>query len=283
MRSRVELFTFPEQLPGPARFGKGCVMQSVTVTAAGYVREPLKAVQDLRDALAEFEQAYSASYFIDWGFSRNDQGDRSDIRICERLLFLFKCVKFARKREPELFGMLDPEKGTPPLLDWMYQFMWKAKENESFDLDQNPLSDLANKLQLLEFEILTDNRFVNPSPSNPTPPSANELPPGKKGNNPNYAILKASDPAANAFMYGKKWCEVNYAAQRFRLTASQLTKAATNAKGLFGVVVERRRAQVGNGKKGIQYVYHAGSLQLLSDAIGRVNEKRGKAPGNSRR
>ena len=70
-------------------------------------------------------------------------------------------------------------------------------------------------------------------------------------------------------MDGKQWCTSAHAKARFDIKGPQLTKAATKAEGLRNVVIDRRRAQVGDGKKGIRYVYHFGSLQLLRDAIDR--------------
>lgn len=276
-RRRVELFTFPEQLPGPARFGKGCMMQSVVATAVEYVKSPNKALEDIRDALARFAQAYDATlveqgwirghkdeeawdyaqdtHYETWQFSQNSPLDLTDMRVCERLIFVFKCVALARKREPELFGILiaAPEQGELDLVSWISVFMQRANGEATFRLGSYPLLEFEQKLEAFEFEILTSDRFINPGESN-------------------SAILKESDPEAKAFRDGKKWCTADYAAERFRIQAPQLTKAATNAKGLYDVPVERKRAQIGIGKEGIQFVYHAGSLQLLRDAIGRAKK-----------
>jgi hypothetical protein len=75
-----------------------------------------------------------------------------------------------------------------------------------------------------------------------------------------------TDREAKLFMDGKQWCTAAYAKTRFGIQAPQLTKAST-PKGLFEVVVERKLAQVESGKKGIRFVHHFGSLQLLKDAI----------------
>ena len=80
-------------------------------------------------------------------------------------------------------------------------------------------------------------------------------------------ILTESDRGAKAYKDGKQWCTSEHARKRFGIEAPQLNKASTRPNGLFGVVVERKRAQVGEGKKGIRFVFHFGSLQLLKDAI----------------
>lgn len=242
-------------------------MESAAECAAEYVRAPRKALEDLRDALARFEQSYGPTlvgqgwdYRTEtghetWEFSQNGRVDLADMRVCERLKFVFQCVALARKREPELFGILvvAPEQDQLDLVSWISMFMRLAKGEGPLCLGSYPLWEFEQKLAEFEFEILTSDRFVNPGESN-------------------SAILKESDPAAKFFRDGKKWYTADYAAERFGIQAPQLTKAATNAKGLFGVPVERERAQIGSGKEGIQYVYHAGSLQLLRDAIGRAKE-----------
>ena len=86
-------------------------------------------------------------------------------------------------------------------------------------------------------------------------------------NNSDPTILTESDRGAKAYKDGKQWCTAEHARKRFGIEAPQLNKASTRPNGLFGVVVERKRAQVGDGKKGIRFVFHFGSLQLLKDAI----------------
>lgn len=178
-RSRVELFTVSEQLPGPARFGKGCVMESVAVRAAEFVRTPLNAVQDLRNAFARFEEAYDATLVEmdwpeegkEWRFSQNGRVNLTDMRVCERLKFVFRCVQLARNREPELFGILDPwGYEQPGFVSWMSMFMQEANGKETFCLDGYPLWSLGQQLELFEFEILTRNQSVSPSPPNAEPP-----------------------------------------------------------------------------------------------------------------
>lgn len=255
------------------------MMESLAATAAEYVRTPRKALEDLRDALARFEQTYSPTFagqewnyltetgHETWEFSQNGRVDLTDMRVCERLKFVVQCVALARKRAPELFGILvvAPEQDELDLVSWISMFMRLAKGEGPFCLGSYPLWEFEQKLAEFEFEILTSDRFVNPRES--VESGQAEQGDNRGTDNAGSSLLKASDPAAKTFMDGKKWCVAEYAAKRFGITAPQLTKAATNAKGLFGVEVERRRAQVGNGKKGIQYVYHAGSLQLLADAI----------------
>lgn len=276
------MFTFPEQLPGPARFGKGCVMESVAATAVEYERAPRKALEDLRDALVKFEQAYNPTLveqgwdhrtkteYERWSFSRNDRVNLTDMRVCERLKFVCQCVAFARKHEPELFGILvvAPEQDELDLVSWISMFMRSANGSQTFNLGRYPLWEFERKLQEFEYEIL---RSTSPKTRELTDTRQDKNGGDRLNDNENLAILKASAPEAKTFMVGKEWCTAQYATERFGIQAPQLTKAATNAKGLFGVPVERRRAQVGSGKKGEQYVYHAGSLQLLADAIERAN------------
>ena len=50
-------------------------------------------------------------------------------------------------------------------------FMRSANGEETFCLGRYPLWEFAQKLEAFEFEILTSNRFVNPSPTNATPPA----------------------------------------------------------------------------------------------------------------
>ncbi len=82
-------------------------------------------------------------------------------------------------------------------------------------------------------------------------------------------VLQATESEARAFMDGKHWCTAAYARQRYRIRPQQLTRASTQEKGLRGVVVTRKMAQVGNGKRGRRWVHHAGDLQRLANALER--------------
>jgi hypothetical protein len=80
-------------------------------------------------------------------------------------------------------------------------------------------------------------------------------------------LLTEASTEAPKFKYDGNWCTAEYASKRFRIKAPQLTKSARE-EGLYGVVVERRRVQISDGNSAkVLYVYHAGSLQLLSDVI----------------
>lgn len=181
-RSRVELFTFPEQFPGPARFGEECMMESVSECAAEYVRDPLRAFEDLRDALARFEQTYDPvlieeklDFFTEktskkWLISINGQVNHTHMSVCEHLKFVFECVAMAGRREAELFGILLPKADESKVVSWISWFIesvvaWKSPTY----LAIYPLWELEKKLELFKFEILTSNRFVNPNPTNATP------------------------------------------------------------------------------------------------------------------
>ncbi len=80
-------------------------------------------------------------------------------------------------------------------------------------------------------------------------------------------LLTDFDPEARAYMDGNTWCTAAYASRRYGIKAPQLTKAATNPKGLRNQCVQRRQAQVEQGKGGARFVYHRGDLQLLSNAL----------------
>jgi hypothetical protein len=82
-------------------------------------------------------------------------------------------------------------------------------------------------------------------------------------------VLQATEPEARAFMDGKRWCTAAYARQRYGIRPQQLTRASTQEKGLRGVVVTRKMAQVENGKRGRRWVHHAGDLQRLANALER--------------
>lgn len=233
-------------------------MESVPVTAAEYVKNPRKALEDIRDALARFEQAYDSTLektggpepwsADEWRFSQNDSVNLTDMRVCERLKFVFRCVDLASMREPELFGILNPWDEGSVVVSWISMFMQEANGKEMFCIDGYPLRRLERQLELFEFEILTSDRFVNPGDNR-----------GK--DTANSELLKESAPEAKAFMAGKKWCTAEYAAERFGINASQLSKASTKSIGLYAIKVARRMNEQG------LYVFHRGDLQLLSDAI----------------
>lgn len=75
--------------------------------------------------------------------------------------------------------------------------------------------------------------------------------------------LSETDPKAKQFMDGGRWVTAEFALERFDIKGPQLTKAATKAKGLYSIQIERRKNSDG------LFVYHFGSLQLLRDAIDR--------------
>lgn len=173
-------------------------MESEAVTALEYERAPHKALEDLRDALVEFEQAYDPTLveqawdyrakkgFEMWSFSQNGRVNLTDMRVCERLKFVFQCVAFARKREPKLFGILvvATEQVELDLVSWISMFMSIANGNETFNLSRYPLWEYERKLKEFEYEILRSDRFVNPSSTNATPlAEANQ--PGTGGHLPN--------------------------------------------------------------------------------------------------
>jgi hypothetical protein len=254
------------------------MMQSVPATAVEYERAPRKALEDLRDALARFEQVYNPTLtgegwdfrtntgYETWSFSQTCRANPTDLRVCERLKFVFQCVALACRHVPELFGILVvPHKQDElDIVSWITIFIRTANRNETFEFARYPLLDFEQKLHEFEYEILRS-----------TPPATQQLNDPKEGkqgddgrnDNANPAILKGSDLEAKAFMDGKRWCTAAYSKTRFGIQGPQLTKASTSRQGLYGVVVQRKRAQVEEGKKGIRFVFHFGSLQLLKDAI----------------
>jgi len=80
-------------------------------------------------------------------------------------------------------------------------------------------------------------------------------------------LLRATDPEAAAFRYQGKWCTAKFAKERYGIMAQQLTRASTQEKGLRGITITRRKAQVSEGKRGQVLVYHAGDLKRLADAL----------------
>ena len=80
-------------------------------------------------------------------------------------------------------------------------------------------------------------------------------------------LLKASDAAAKAFMDGKQWCTADFALNRYGIKPQQLNRASTQEKGFKGIIVTRKKAQVGERKRGRMLVYHAGDLQRLANAL----------------
>ena len=80
-------------------------------------------------------------------------------------------------------------------------------------------------------------------------------------------VLQATKPEARAFMDAKQWCTAAYAQQRYGITAQQLNRASKQENGLGGIIVNRSRAQVGEGKRGQVLVYHAGDLQRLANHL----------------
>lgn len=80
-------------------------------------------------------------------------------------------------------------------------------------------------------------------------------------------LLQASDPEAKAFRDAEQWCTAAYAQLRYGIKAQQLTRASKQENGLGGIIVNRSRAQVGEGKRGQVLVYHAGDLQRLANRL----------------
>ncbi len=263
-------------------------MESVAATAVEYERDPGKALEDLRDALVKFEQAYnptlveqgwdhrSKTGYEVWSFSRNDGVNLTNMRVCERLKFVFQCVAFARKHEPELFGILEVahEQDELDLVSWISMFMRSANGRQTFNLGRYPLWEYEPKLQEFEYEILRRAPPISRGSIDPGKDQSDNDGDEPSGDGASSVILTKLNDKAKDFMIGEDWCVAEYVLKRFSIAAPQLTKAATNARGLYGVRVERLLAQVSHGKKGRQFVYHAGSLQLLADAIGRAGKDR---------
>jgi hypothetical protein len=103
-RSRVELFTFPKQLPGPARFGKACVMKAdfeseraeLAKRGAGFCHNPREAVMEwnaIRSGFADAIECLSAGSFSIFEMS-----------ICRvRLERFMESFSHSLKRHPEVF------------------------------------------------------------------------------------------------------------------------------------------------------------------------------------
>ncbi|MEO2035577.1 MAG: hypothetical protein ABGZ35_26155 [Planctomycetaceae bacterium] len=80
-------------------------------------------------------------------------------------------------------------------------------------------------------------------------------------------VLAGNHPDAQAFRYDDDWCTAAFVQERFGIRPNQLTKAATQKKGLHGVRIERVKAQVVEGKRRQQYVYHSGQVQILANKL----------------
>ena len=122
-RSRVELFTFPEQLPGPARFGEGDSVDPTLKLAARYVEDPWIAARRCAEIWKEFRASYS------WWHTqsgrefwlRDDADGDMGTELGVQLILFCRVVRLARRKRPEVFDALDVEL----LTNWAWK-LWRT-------------------------------------------------------------------------------------------------------------------------------------------------------------
>jgi hypothetical protein len=123
-------------------------------------------------------------------------------------------------------------------------------------------------------EIWTMTEQASKNPVAPSEPTEKQVPPCISGGAAEPPVLTASDPKAAAYKENGEWCTAAYAKRRYAFIGSQLYRASTNAKGFrvcqkaaTYIKIARTKAQVGTGKRGQVYVFHAGDLRRLADAL----------------
>jgi hypothetical protein len=111
------LFTFPEQLPGPARFGKGRLVDAVLKWTASFVEDPLIAARCCSWIWDQFQSSYSHWLGLggeeEYWIRDEAQGDIG-LELSTAVAKFCRAVRLVNKRRPDVFGVIDVQL----LTDW---------------------------------------------------------------------------------------------------------------------------------------------------------------------